>query len=51
MHIAPVKNLQWAELQNELQDENEFQLGIEGQLLRSPVKQSLKLKNHLQQLV
>lgn len=28
MHIAPVRNLQWAEPQNEVQDENEFQQGI-----------------------
>lgn len=51
MHIAPRKNLQWAEPQNELGDGNEFELETEGQLLRSPVRQSLKFKNHLQQLV
>lgn len=28
MRIAPVRNLQWAEPQNAVQDENEFQLEI-----------------------
>lgn len=51
MHIAPRKNLQWAEPPNELRDENEYELETEGQLIRSPVRQSLKLKKHLQQLV